>query len=341
MTNYRNIIPGLALSLGLAGAAIWAADLPAMKSLGFSALTIAIVGGMIIGNTVYRFIAVPSHQGIAFSKQKLLRAGIILFGFKLTFQDIAAVGFSGVLIDALVLTSTFFLAFWLGRKKLGLDEQSVILIGAGSSICGAAAILATEPVLKAHAEKVAVAVATVVVFGTAAMFLWPVMFEAVRHLGITEFSYGLFAGSTIHEVAQAVAAGKSVSDAAMNTAVITKMIRVMMLAPFLIALSSWIAKKHRGNTHEKTGISIPWFAVAFLAVAGFNSFSLLPHTLVQQIIALDNLLLAAAMGALGITTHVSAIRQAGAKPMLLASALFGWLIIGGGLINMGVLSLLR
>lgn len=341
MTNYRNIIPGLALSLGLAGAAIWAADLPAMKSLGFSALTIAIVGGMIIGNTVYRFIAVPSHQGIAFSKQKLLRAGIILFGFKLTFQDIAAVGFSGVLIDALVLTSTFFLAFWLGRKKLGLDEQSVILIGAGSSICGAAAILATEPVLKAHAEKVAVAVATVVVFGTAAMFLWPVMFEAVRHLGITEFSYGLFAGSTIHEVAQAVAAGKSVSDAAMNTAVITKMIRVMMLAPFLIALSSWIAKKHRGNTHEKTGISIPWFAVAFLAVAGFNSFSLLPHTLVQQIIALDNLLLAAAMGALGITTHVSAIRQAGTKPMLLASALFGWLIIGGGLINMGVLSLLR
>ncbi len=341
MTNYRNIIPGLALSLGLAGAAIWAADLPAMKSLGFSALTIAIVGGMIIGNTVYRFIAVPSHQGIAFSKQKLLRAGIILFGFKLTFQDIAAVGFSGVLIDALVLTSTFFLAFWLGRKKLGLDEQSVILIGAGSSICGAAAILATEPVLKAHAEKVAVAVATVVVFGTAAMFLWPVMFEAVRHLGITEFSYGLFAGSTIHEVAQAVAAGKSVSDAAMNTAVITKMIRVMMLAPFLIALSSWIAKKHRGNTHEKTGISIPWFAVAFLAVAGFNSFSLLPHTLVQQIIALDNLLLAAAMGALGITTHVSAIHQAGAKPMLLASALFGWLIIGGGLINMGVLSLLR
>ncbi|XLM22385.1 putative sulfate exporter family transporter, partial [Chromobacterium piscinae] len=75
---------------------------------------------------------------------------------------------------------------------------------------------------------------------------------------------------------------------------------------------------------------IPWFAVAFLAVAGFNSFDLLPHTLVQQIIALDNLLLAAAMGALGITTHVSAIRQAGTKPMLLASALFGWLIIGGG-----------
>ncbi|POZ63791.1 YeiH family protein [Chromobacterium alticapitis] len=341
MNNYRNLIPGLALSLGLAGAAIWAAELPAMKSLGFSALTIAILAGMVIGNTVYRFIAAPSHHGIAFSKQKLLRAGIILFGFKLTFQDIAAVGFSGVLIDALVLTSTFFLAFWLGRKKLGLDEQSVILIGAGSSICGAAAVLATEPVLKAHAEKVAVAVATVVVFGTAAMFLWPLMYEAVRHLGITEFSYGLFAGSTIHEVAQAVAAGKSISDAAMNTAVITKMIRVMMLAPFLIGLSAWLANKRSGGQAQKQPISIPWFAVAFLAVAGLNSFNLLPHALLQQIIALDNLLLAAAMGALGVTTHLSAIRQAGAKPLLLASALFGWLIVGGGLINAGVTTLLH
>ncbi|OWY37393.1 hypothetical protein CEK28_17075 [Xenophilus sp. AP218F] len=341
MTNYRQLLPGLILALALAVAALYAADLPLMQRFGFSALTIAIVGGMIIGNTVYRFIAVPSHHGIAFSKQKLLRAGIILFGFKLTFQDIAAVGFSGVLIDALVLTSTFMLAFWLGRKRLGMDEQSVILIGAGSSICGAAAILATEPVLKAHAEKVAVAVATVVVFGTLAMFLWPVMFEMVRHLGVSEFYYGVFAGSTIHEVAQAVAAGKSVSDAAMNTSVITKMIRVMMLAPFLIALSSWVAKKHRGNTHEKTGISIPWFAVGFLAVAGFNSFGLLPQALTQQIIALDNLLLAAAMGALGITTHASAIRQAGAKPMLLATALFAWLIVGGGLINMGVMAALH
>ena len=341
MTNYRNLIPGLALSLGLASAAIWAAELPAMKSLGLSALTLAIVGGMIVGNTVYRFVAEPCHHGVTFSKQKLLRAGIILFGFKLTFQDIAAVGFSGVLIDALVLTSTFLLAFWLGRKKLGLDEQSVILIGAGSSICGAAAVLATEPVIKAHAEKVAVAVATVVVFGTAAMFLWPLMYDAVRHLGISEFSYGLFAGSTIHEVAQAVAAGKSVSDAAMNTAVITKMIRVMMLAPFLIALSAWLAAKHSGGKTQKQPISIPWFAVAFLVVAGFNSFDLLPRALLQQIISLDNLLLAAAMGALGLTTHISAIRQAGAKPLLLASALFGWLIVGGGLINAGVAALLH
>ncbi|KMN35693.1 membrane protein [Chromobacterium sp. LK1] len=341
MTNLRQILPGLALAIALAIAALYAAELPAMKHLGFSALTIAIIGGMLIGNSVYRFVAQTSHHGIQFSKQKLLRLGIILFGFKLTFQDIAAVGFAGVLIDTLVLCSTFLLAFRIGRKYLGMDEQSVILIGAGSSICGAAAILATEPVIKAHAEKVAVAVATVVVFGTVAMFLWPMLYQWTSHLGISEFSYGVFAGSTIHEVAQAVAAGKSVSEAAMTTAVITKMIRVMMLAPFLIALSSWLAAKPHGSRQQKGRIAIPWFAVAFLGVAAFNSFNLLPAAWVNAIVSLDNLLLAAAMGALGITTHFSAIRQAGAKPMLLASILFGWLIVGGGLINFGVSHLLH
>lgn len=151
----------------------------------------------------------------------------------------------------------------------------------------------------------------------------------------------MFAGSTIHEVAQAVAAGKSVSEAAMTTAVITKMIRVMMLAPFLIALSSWLAAKPHGSRQQKGRIAIPWFAVAFLGVAAFNSFNLLPAAWVNAIVSLDNLLLAAAMGALGITTHFSAIRQAGAKPMLLASILFGWLIVGGGLINFGVSHLLH
>jgi uncharacterized integral membrane protein (TIGR00698 family) len=143
--------------------------LPLFSQLGLSALTIAIVGGMLLGNTLYPRLATHGHHGVTFARQ-ILRLGIILFGFKLTFQDIAAVGISGILIDACVLTSTFALAYWLGRRKLGLDEQSVILIGAGSSICGAVAIHCHRAGGEAHAEKVAVAVATVVVFGTLAMF---------------------------------------------------------------------------------------------------------------------------------------------------------------------------
>lgn len=338
----RQPIPGLALVLALALGSLYAAQLPWFSQLGLSALTLAIVGGMVLGNTLYPRLAQRSQVGVTFAKGRLLRLGIILFGFKLTFQDIAAVGLGGLLIDACVLTSTFFLAFWIGRHKLGLDEQSVILIGAGSSICGAAAILATEPVIKAPAEKVAVAVATVVVFGTLAMFLYPLLYSFVNSLGVSEFAYGVFTGSTVHEVAQAVAAGRAVSQEAANSAVIAKMIRVMMLAPFLMILSAWLNRRRateegseRGRT-EKRPITIPWFAFGFLALAGFNSLNWLPSAWVAQLVALDNLLLAMAMGALGLTTHVSAVRRAGSKPMVLATALFAWLLVGGTLINVGV-----
>lgn len=335
----RQTFPGLGLAFALALGAILAADLPWFSHLGLSALTLAIVGGMVIGNTLYPRLANRSHAGVTFAKGEILRLGIILFGFKLTFQDIAAVGLGGILIDACVLTSTFLLAYWLGRCKLGLDEQSVILIGAGSSICGAAAILATEPVIKAQAEKVAVAVATVVVFGTLAMFLYPLLYSMIHALGVSEFAYGVFTGSTAHEVAQAVAAGRAVSEQAANGAVITKMIRVMMLAPFLVILSAWLNRRHakdEGSNSGKRPITIPWFALGFLAMAGFNSLNWLPHAWVAGLIALDNLLLAMAMGALGLTTHVSAIRKAGNKPMVLATALFVWLLIGGTLINSGI-----
>lgn len=340
----RQHIPGLALVLVLALGSLYAAGLPWISQIGLSALTLAIVGGMVLGNTFYPRMAVRSHAGVAFAKGEILRLGIILFGSKLTFQDIAAVGMSGILIDACVLTSTFFLAFWLGRRKLRLDEQSVILIGAGSSICGAAAILATEPVIKAQAEKVAVAVATVVVFGTLAMFLYPLLFSMAHALGVSEFSYGVFTGSTVHEVAQAVAAGRAVSEQAANSAVITKMIRVMMLAPFLVTLSAWLNRRHasdEGSNSGKRPITIPWFALNFLAVAGFNSLNWLPHAWVAQLIALDNLLLAMAMGALGLTTHLSAIRRAGSKPMVLATGLFAWLLVGGTLINSGITYLMH
>lgn len=341
MKTLSHYAPGLLLAFALAAAALAAAELPLAQHYGFSALTLAIVGGMIIGNTLYPRVAQSCHGGVTVAKQKLLRLGIILFGFKLTFQDIAAVGVGGVLIDALVLGSTFALAYWLGHRRMGLDEQSVILIGAGSSICGAAAVLATEPVLKAHAEKVAVAVATVVVFGTVAMFLWPLFYELVASLGVSSFTFGLFTGATVHEVAQVVAAGRAVSEATMDTAVITKMLRVMMLAPFLLALSTWLARRHGAqNGQQGGGITIPWFALGFLAMAGFNSLGLLPQAVVQQIIRVDTLLLATAMGALGLTTHLGAIRQAGVRPMLLAGALFVWLIVGGAAITLGVHSVL-
>lgn len=338
--RWRIFAPGFTLVLALAVASFQLARSSWLQAHGISALTVSILLGIVAGNTFYPRLAARAAPGVAFSKHWLLRAGIVLYGLRLTFRDIAQVGMAGVVIDALMLASTFALAYFLGTRVFKLDPKAVILIGAGSAICGAAAVMATEPVLRGRAEQVCVAVATVVVFGTLGMFLYPALFELNVHhplLAMTPTNFGIYAGSTIHEVAQVLAAGRSVSDAAANTAVITKMVRVMMLAPFLLALSACRARRDDRPSSASARIVVPWFALGFVAVAAFNSLSVLPGTLVSTAVTLDTLILAMAMAALGLTTQVSSIRTAGLKPLALAAILFVWLIVGGFLINAGTM----
>ncbi|MDL4583331.1 YeiH family protein [Raoultella ornithinolytica] len=341
-TKHRTLwhfIPGLALTAVLTGAALWAGSFSAIAGAGFSALTLAILFGMVIGNTIYPKLWQSCDGGVIFAKQHLLRLGIILYGFRLTFAQIADVGVSGITIDVLTLTSTFFIACYLGQKVFGLDKHTSWLIGAGSSICGAAAILATEPVVKAEASKVTVAVATVVIFGTLAIFLYPAMYPMLAHW-FTPEAYGIYMGSTMHEVAQVVAAGHAISPDAENAAVIAKMLRVMMLAPFLLFMAARVKQLAPEGQGGKSKITIPWFAILFILVAVFNSFHLLPKPVVDMLVTLDTVLLAMAMAALGLTTHVSALKKAGAKPLLMALILFVWLIVGGGAINLVIHSLM-
>jgi len=332
----RQFAAGLAVAGAIAALAMWSASLPAVQEMGISALTAAILIGIVAGNTVFGRIAPHCASGVDFSKARLLRLGIILYGFRITFQQIGEIGWAGVVIDILVIAITFTLAVQLGTRMFGLDKQTAMLIGAGSAICGAAAVMATEPVVRAHAHKVSVAVATVVVFGTIGMFLYPLMYP---YLQLSELGYGLYAGSTIHEVAQVVVAGKAVGEQAASAAVIEKMLRVMMLAPFLVILSSRLGAEE-GTDAAKGRITIPWFALLFIVASGVNSLGLLPPALVHWIVQIDTVLLAMAMGALGLRTQASAIRQAGLKPILLASVLFLFLMVGGYAINRGVTSLI-
>jgi len=353
-----SFLPGILLTGAIAILAAEFAKGAWMQAHGISALTLAIVGGMIAGNTVYPRISAYSARGVAFSKQILLRLGIILYGLRLTFQDIGQVGVAGVMIDAIVLSSTFALSCWAGTRFFGLNRRTAMLIGAGSSICGAAAVMATEPVVRGRAVEVSVAVSTVVAFGTLAIFIYPALYhlnDRLHWLSITPFAYGIFTGSTVHEVAQVVAAGKAVADTAANTAVITKLVRVMMLAPFLVLLSAYLARNAAVAAAPEAAAAletvapttpsqawrgvIPWFALGFIAVAGINSLAVLPHAFVSAATDVDTLILATAMAALGVSTQVSAIRAAGIKPLGLAALLFGWLILGGFAINSGVSAL--
>ena len=335
-------LPGLLLTAATAALALWLGTVPWLQAHGIGALTLAIVIGIVVGNTVYPTFAPRVATGVGVSKATVLRAGIVLYGLRLTVQDIGQVGAAGVLIDALVLCSTFALAWWLGTRVLGLERNTALLIGAGSSICGAAAVMAAEPMVKGRAEQVAIAVATVVVFGTLAMFLYPLLYRWGVHAGwmpLDDTGYGVFTGSTVHEVAQVVAAGRAVSQPAADAAVIAKMVRVMMLAPFLVGLSALLARGGNRGTGQRSAITVPWFAFGFIAMVGFNSLQLLPPGLVATLVELDTALLAMAMAALGLTTHVSALRQAGARPMLLAALLAAWLVGGGLLINLAVRAL--
>lgn len=319
--------PGLLLSGAIAAAGLLLATTRWAQHAGLSALTLAIIGGILVGNTLFPVIAVRCAAGVDVSKSTLLRAGIILYGFRITFQQIAAVGWTGIVIAVLMVSLTYLIAVQIGTRLLGLDRQTSMLIGAGSAICGAAAVIAVEPVVGGQAHKVCVAVATVVIFGTLSMFLYPLLYP---HLGLSVQQYGIFAGSTIHEVAQVVVAGNSVSEGAAATAVIEKMLRVMMLAPFLVVLC---ASRPLADGQATRKITIPWFALLFIAVSALHSLQWISPKAVALLVQLDTVLLAMAMAALGLRTHMDAVRQAGLKPIALASLLFLFLIVGGYGIN--------
>ncbi|HBL97451.1 MAG TPA: YeiH family putative sulfate export transporter, partial [Psychrobacter sp.] len=323
------------------------------RIVGLSSLTLAILLGMVLGNTVYPNFAERLGSGVAFAKGQILRLAIMFYGFKLTMTQVASVGMPAIMTDALVLTSTFILTYWIGTRWLKVDKETVILIGSGASICGAAAVIAAEPVVKAQAHKVTIAVATVVVFGTMSMLLYPFLYQ----LGwlqpwLSAQQYGMYTGSTVHEVAQVVVAGNAINTEIGDTAVVTKMIRVMMLALFLLVLSFALTKdrsvdnaaiEHEGSKSETASfmsrvkqVKVPWFAFIFIGIVLLHTWVPMSASIERSMVRLDDVLLTMAMFALGLTTHLSAIKQAGVKPLVLGAVMFGWLILGGGLINIGI-----
>ena len=315
------------------------------RIVGLSSLTLAILLGMLLGNTLYPSFSEQLGAGVNFAKGQILRLAIIFYGFKLTLTQVASVGMPAVMTDALVLTSTFLITYWLGTRWLKVDKQTTLLIGSGASICGAAAVIAAEPVVKAEAHKVTIAVATVVVFGTIAMLLYPFLYQ----LGwlqpwLNAQQYGIYTGSTIHEVAQVVVAGNAVSTEVGNTAVVTKMIRVMMLAPFLLILSFALTSSGSGQADKPSlmsrvrQVNVPWFAFIFILVVLLHTWIPMSDGFEQSMVMLDDVMLTMAMFALGLTTHMSAIKQAGVKPLILGAVMFAWLLLGGGVINIAISS---
>jgi uncharacterized integral membrane protein (TIGR00698 family) len=306
-----------------------------VKKLGFSSLVIGIVLGIIYANLLHHKTPNILQSGITFSAKKILRLGIILYGFRLTFQEIINVGSEGFFSSLIMLTSTFLIGVFFAIKIFKIDKDTAILTASGASICGAAAVLATESVLKAKEYKTAVAVSMVVLFGTISMFLYPIIYETLiknpdSFFYLTPSAFGIYIGSSVHEVAQVVAIPASIPNSPevmANNAVIVKMTRVILIAPFLIVLGFFLAKK--SNLKSKTKLVIPWFAIYFILVAAFNSLNLIPKNIVEIINLIDTFLLTMAMSALGMGTIFKNFKSVGTKAFLTAFIMFLWLIFGG------------
>jgi uncharacterized integral membrane protein (TIGR00698 family) len=323
----KGFLAGAALCVAVSFLAVNAVQLPWNHALQLSALTLAIVAGMALGNIMPASALQWLHPGLRFGQQTLLRLGIILYGVRLTVHDLANLGVRALILDLIVIGNVLVIGYWIGTRVLKLDRDTALLVSAGSGICGAAAVLATDRVIESESYKVSVAVATVVVFGTAAMFLYPILYP---HLGFTDRQFGIYTGATIHEVAQVLAAGRAVSQEASDTAVITKMMRVLMLAPVLLIVGRLRRSAGACATRE---ISYPWFVFWFGAVILAQSFVKLPTAVRAHLIDLDTILLSSAMFALGVATRWHQLKAAGTKPLLLAFIIFAGLVSGGWMIT--------
>lgn len=339
-----NTLHGILLIALFSCAAFYIAEIPFVRKMSFSPLIVGIILGMLYANSLRNRLPETWVPGIKFCTKQLLRAGIVLYGFRLTLSQVAQVGLPAVVVDLIIVCGTIFLGVWLGRL-LKLDSDTALMTATGSSICGAAAVLGAEPVVKCESHKTAIAVSTVVIFGTIAMFLYPVMYRTGVLDGLDNMQVAVYTGSTLHEVAHVAGAGNAMdpTDAAgiAGTATITKMIRVMMLAPVLVVMG-FVLSRTRGKAKEngKSKIMVPWFAFGFIGVICLNSLlqyltgaeSVKDIPLNGAIEYIDTFLLTMAMTALGTDTSIDKFKKAGAKPFVLALLLFGWLVGGGYLL---------
>src|SRR6202165_3194716 len=321
--RWHSRLPGLFLTSIVAGAAFAVRQLPGMAT--FSPMILSIVIGIAFHNIVGT--AAWAKQGVTFSLRWLLRVAIILLGLQLPSSQVSEIGGRGLGIIAATLLATFAFTVWMG-KLLGVEPRLAQLIAGGTSICGASDIIATNTVTNADDEDVAYAVACVTVFGSVAMFSYPLL-PGLLHLD--PHAFGLWTGASIHEIAQVVAVAFQDGQKAGEFGTIAKLSRVMLLAPMVIAIGLMGA---RDTKHGKSGagtssarLPMPWFVLGFVAMMGINSLVTIPADAKAWIVAATTFLLSIALAAMGLETDIGKLTAKGFRPALLGA--FAFLFIAG------------
>jgi len=317
--------PGLvAAALGLGGAMLAHQLVPAI-----GVLTWAVALGMVAGNT--GLLPRVAKQALAAVTKRLLRIGIVLLGFAVSFGAIMALGVGTVALVAGTLVVTLVVTTWLGnRMKLGAARS--LLIGTGFAICGASAIAAMEDTAGADEDDVAVGIAMVTLFGTAAMVLLPLL---AGPLGLSDVQFGIWAGASIHEVGQVVAAAGAGGAAVVAIAVVVKLTRVLLLAPVVATVS--VRKRMAGQeTAGKRPPIVPLFVLGFLACVALRSTGVIPMGALTAISQVQVAALGAALFGMGAAVQIRSLFR-GSGRVLLVSTLSTLLVTGVALVGVLVL----
>ncbi|MGB3259127.1 MAG: putative sulfate exporter family transporter [Ornithinimicrobium sp.] len=308
--GWRRLVPGLLLCSAAVLISVLVNELVPVVS----SLLVAIVLGVVLANTVP--LPASTQAGLAFAAKRLLRLGVVLLGIQLLVSDIAGLGVAMMGTVVAVVVIGIFGTLLVGRM-LGVPHGQRILIACGFSICGAAAVAAAEGVVDAEEEDVVTAIALVVIFGTLMIPGVPLM---AALLGLTTEQAGLWAGGSIHEVAQVVAVGGTLGGSALAAAVVVKLARVLMLAPVLALLGWHLRRTTTVAEGAKRPPIIPLFVLGFVAMVALRSTGVLSAPVIEGAQIAQTVLLSAAMFALGCSVRAATIKKVGVRPLVLAAA---------------------
>ncbi len=306
-------------------------------SKSISEILVAVLLGLYIGNAFP--LGEELRAGAKFALQRLLRLGIILLGLRLSLQDVAATGLTALVLVVICISAALTLAYFAGRL-FHVPPRLAALIGIGTAICGSTAIVATAPVLEVGEEEMGFAVATITLFGLLAVLLYPL----VGHfLGLSDRSFGLWAGTAVNDTSQVVAVGAIYSETALDVATIVKLTRNTLMAPIIILFGLFYsrglqkdmsAEAIRASRFDWKRI-VPGFVIGFLAMALIRTLGVATGILPQSISNPGNLLSAAAflksmdeiskflilmaLAGVGLNTNLASLRRIGLKPLLVGT----------------------
>lgn len=309
-----DVLPGVLLCTAVA---VVATLIGSVVPLVGSAIPAVVIG------VVIALIKKPNARltpGIGYAGKFVLQCAVVLLGAQLSLASIVSVGLESLPVMLSSLT-VCLLGAWVIGRALGVDRDLRVLLGVGTGICGASAIAAISPVIRAKSADIAYAISTVFLFNILAVLLFP----AVGHaLGMSPHSFGLFAGTAVNDTSSVVAAASVFSASALGFAVVVKLVRTLMIIPISVGLA--VMEGRRSGEAERLTPArviklVPWFLVGFLVVATLTSLGAVPAPAADVLTQVSVFLVATALAGIGMSTDLRAIRKAGLKPLALGGIL--------------------